>query len=194
MRRVASLVLVLLGGLGVTAAAQDARVHGADERLGNVEAEIQALWRSYYTIVKDDLPNTKASLDCGTGQYEEIKPTNSYLVFFVACERIEPHLDGFRASIAIGNPHTFGFARVSGSIGYGENLAAALVKGTQRVEFTTASELRPGTWLKLEVPITPAQQKDVAKIVFQFEAAGAIARGDDPVSTADARTRVLAQR
>src|SRR5512134_1930933 len=117
MRPVAGLVLALWGAVAVTASAQDAAgARSTDERLGNAEAEIQALWRSYYTIVKDDLPNTKASLDCGSGRYEEIKPTNSYLVFFVACERIEPYLNGFRASIAIGNPHTFGFVRVGGTI------------------------------------------------------------------------------
>jgi hypothetical protein len=150
-----------------------------EQRLTGAENEIKALWESYFTVVRDDLPNTKGSVDCGTGRYEEIKPTNSYLVFFVACERIEPHHDGYRAWIAIGNPHTFAFGRVSGTLSYGENIAAALVKEKQRVPFSMESELRPGMWTRVQVPIVPAGARDVAKIVVEFETGGAMERGRD---------------
>jgi hypothetical protein len=149
----------------------------ADERLTDAESEIQALWHSYFAVVRDDLPNTKGSVDCSTGRYEEIKPTNSFLVFFVACERIEQHGTGYRASIAIGNPHTFAFGRVSGTLSYGEHLAAALTNQKQRVPFAMSSDLRPGTWTRIDVPIATAAAKDVAKIIVEFAAGGAIERG-----------------
>jgi hypothetical protein len=183
MHRVFTLVLAALVGSSTPALAQQSGMapQTTDQRLTSAEGEIQSLWRSYFAVVRDDLPNTKGSVDCSTGRYEEIKPTNSYLVFFVACERIEPHSTGYRATIAIGNPHTFGFSRVNGTLSYGENVAAALVRDNQRVTFSTESELRPGTWTRIQVPIASTEAKDVSKIIVEFEAGGAFARsGGDP--------------
>ena len=183
MHRVLTLVLIGLAGSSTLATAQPSNAghETTDQRLTSAEGEIQALWRSYFAVVRDDLPNTKGSVDCSTGRYEEIKPTNSYLVFFVACERIEPHADGYRATIAIGNPHTFGFSRVSGTLSYGYDIAAALVRDDQRVPFSTESELRPGTWTRIQVAIASTEAKDVSKIIVEFEAGGAFARsGGDP--------------
>jgi hypothetical protein len=178
MNRLLPLGLALLAGSHTVLWAQTPTSPPAtsEQRLSEAESEIQALWQSYFGVVRDGLPNTKGSVDCGTGRYEEIKPTNSYLVFFVACERIEPHLDGYRATIAIGNPHTFGFSSANGTLSYGENIAAALVKESQRVLFATADDLRPGTWTRVQVAIAAASARDVTKIVIEFEAGGAIGR------------------
>lgn len=155
-------------------AAQDRQAppRNGEQRLTDAESEIQALWQSYYVVVRDELPNTKGSLECGGTRYEEIKATNSFLVFFVACERLDAHLDGYQATIAIGNPHTFAFNRVSGTLSYGENIAAALVKESQRIPFSSTSELRPGTWTRVQVPLTRTHAKDVSKIVVQVEVSG----------------------
>jgi hypothetical protein len=144
----------------------------AEQRLTEAESEIQALWQSYFVVVRDDLPNTKGSLDCSNARYEEVKATNSFLVFFVACEKIEPYLDGYQATIAVGNPHTFAFNRASGTLSYGENIAAALVKETQRIPFSATSELRPGTWTRIQVPLLRIQARDISKIVVQLEVSG----------------------
>lgn len=172
-------IVALLAGSPAAAAAQQPQGSSgsAEQRLNDAESEIQALWQSYFAVVRDDLPNTKGSVDCSTGRYEEIKPTNSFLVFFVACERIEPHETGYRASIAIGNPHSFAFGRVSGTLSYGENLAVALTNQKHRVPFSMARDLRPGTWTRVEVPIAVAAAKDVTKIIVEFEAGGAVERG-----------------
>jgi hypothetical protein len=178
MHRLLPVIAVLIGSSSVFAARQS---HGAppttEQRLIDAEGEIQALWNSYFVVVRDDLPNTKAPVDCSTGNYGEIKATNSYLVFFVACERIEPSPGGYTAAIAIGNPHTFVFNRVSGTLSYGENIAAALVQEKQRVPFSTTSELRPGTWVRIQVPIARAEAKDISKIVVQVEVTGITIRG-----------------
>ena len=160
----------------------------SDQRLIEAENEIQALWQSYFAVVRDDLPNTKGSLDCGSARYEEIKPTNSFLVFLVACERLERYLDGYQATIAIGNPHSFAFGRAAGTLSYGENLAAALVKDTQRVPFAMTSELRPGTWTRVQVPLLRTQTRDVAKIVVQVEVSGitGLSGGAAPSRSTDA--------
>ena len=179
-------LLVLCGTLTLASpamlAAQTDRTDpaGAEQRLTKAENEIQALWESYFSAVKDGLPNTKASLDCASGRYQELKPTNSYLVFFALCERINPDENGYRATIAVGNPHTFGFGRISGTLSYGENLAAALVRDTQRVTFSSATELRPGTWTRIEVPIGSVQPKDLTKIIVEFEAGAAVERRTEP--------------
>jgi len=154
----------------------------AEQRITEAEKEIQALWRSYYTVVKDDLPDNKASVDCSAGSYEEIKAINSFLVFFVACENIESYDDGYRATITIGNPHSFGFTRVKGVLSYGESLATALVNERQRVQFTAGTDLRPGTWIHIQVPIAAAELKDVGKIIVQFEISGAMGRVSEPPS------------
>lgn len=160
----------------------------ADQRLTEAESEIQALWQSYFVVVRDDLPNTKGSLDCGNARYEEIKATNSFLVFFVACERLDAYLDGYQATIAIGNPHTFAFSRVSGTLSYGENIAAALVKEAQRVPFSATSELRPGTWTRIQVPVLRTQARDISKIVVQLEVSGVpgLSGGAAPTRSTDA--------
>jgi hypothetical protein len=55
------------------------------------------------------------------------------------------------------------------------------VREKQRVPFSAASELRPGTWTRFEVPIAAAAARDISKIVVEFEAVGAFARtGGDP--------------
>jgi hypothetical protein len=188
MTRFLALGLALLAVPDGGAAAQQAPAAPAttDQRLTEAESEIQALWQSYFNVVRDDLPNTKGSLDCGTSRYEEIKPTNSYLVFFVACERLERHSTGYRASIAIGNPHTFAFGRISGTLSYGENIAAALVKDTQRVPFSMAGELRPGTWTRTEVTIPAADARDITKIIVEFESGGASERSAAPTRSTSA--------
>jgi hypothetical protein len=172
-------IAALLSSSAVASSAQEAEPapKPAEQRLRDAESEIQSLWNSYFAVVRDDLPNTKGSVDCSTGRYEEIKPTNSFLVFFVACERIEQNEAGYRASIAIGNPHTFAFGRVSGTLSYGENLAVALTNQKHRVPFSMARDLRPGTWTRVDVAIAAAEAKDVTKIIVEFEAGGAIERG-----------------
>lgn len=183
-------VATLLAGSPSILAAQETATapKPADQRLTAAETEIQALWQSYYVVVRDDLPNTKGSLDCGGTRYEEIKATNSFLVFFVACERIEPHSDGYQATIAIGNPHTFAFSRVGGTLSYGENIAAALVKESQRIPFSSTSELRPGTWTRIHVPLARTQAKDISKIVVQVEVSGitGFGGGASPARSTDA--------
>jgi hypothetical protein len=171
-----------------TAQQAQAAPRSSDQRLTDAESEIQALWQSYFVVVRDDLPNTKGSLDCGGARYEEIKATNSFLVFFVSCERIEPYLDGYQATIAVGNPHTFGFNRVSGTLSYGENIAAALVNESQRIPFSLTSELRPGTWTRIHVPIARTQARDIGKIVVQVEVSGIAGFGGTaaPSRTTDA--------
>jgi hypothetical protein len=164
------------GSPSVFAAQSHSAPPTTEQRLTEAEDEIQALWQSYFVVVRDDLPNTKASVDCSSGNYGEIKATNSYLVFFVACERIEPSADGYTAAIAIGNPHTFAFNRVNGTLSYGENIAAALVREKQRVSFSTTSELRPGTWVRIQVPIERVDAKGVTKIVVQVEVSGVTIR------------------
>jgi hypothetical protein len=174
--------------LSITAQEPAGAPRTADQRLTEAESEIQALWQSYFVVVRDDLPNTKGSLDCGTARYEEIKATNSFLVFFVACERIEPYLDGYQATLAIGNPHTFAFNRVGGTLRYGENLAAALVKESQRVPFSATGELRPGTWTRIQVPLLRTQARDISKIVVQVEVSGitGLSGGPAPSRSTDA--------
>ncbi len=171
MKQLFVLCLAVLAWTPAVSNAQERQgaPRSSDQRLTDAETEIQALWQSYYVVVRDDLPNTKGALDCGGAHYEEIKATNSFLVFFVACERLEPYLDGYRATIAIGNPHTFAFNRVGGTLSYGENIAAALVKESQRIPFSSANELRPGTWTRIQVPLERTLAKDLTKIVVQVE-------------------------
>jgi hypothetical protein len=174
MKRLPSLCLAGLLWIPTNISGQEApgAPRNSEQRLTDAETEIQALWRSYFVVVRDDLPNTKGSLDCSGARYEEIKATNSFLVFFVACERIEPYQDGYRATIAIGTPHTFGFSRVSGTLSYGENIAAALVKESQRATFATTSEMRPGTWTRIAVPLPGTGATDVGKIVVEVHVSG----------------------
>jgi hypothetical protein len=190
MNRNLLLCLAVLASAHISIAAQEpaGAARTTDQRLIEAETEIQALWQSYFVVVKDDLPNTKGSVDCAGARYEEIKATNSFLVFFVACERIERYLDGYQATIAIGNPHTFAFSRVGGTLSYGENIAAALVKETQRVPFSATSELRPGTWTRIQVPLLRTQASDVSKIVVQLEVSGitGLSGGATPNRSTDA--------
>ena len=177
MRLVWCAVAALAASPAVAAAqAVSPQARPAEQRLTDAEGEIQELWQSYFNIVRDDLPNTKASLDCGTGRYEEVKATNSYLVFFVRCERLDAHANGYRAVIGIGNPHTFTFRLAGGTLSYGADITAALVKEAQRVPLSTGTDLVAGTWTRIEVPIA-ADSTDLAKIVVEFSTRAAIEGG-----------------
>ena len=69
MHRIFTAVLGLLAGSSTIANAQALEAPApqtADQRLTSAEGEIQGLWRAYFTVVRDDLPGTKGSLDCST--------------------------------------------------------------------------------------------------------------------------------
>jgi len=46
---------------------------------------------------------------------------NGALVFFAACTKIEPYLEGHKITISIGNPHAFNFSNVKGALSYGKS-------------------------------------------------------------------------
>lgn len=122
------------------------------DRLKSLEESVDRLW--------DFVDGRMTKIDCNTSNYVELHPENSALVFPVACEKIEPYLEGYKITVAIGNPYSLTYVNVAGTLYYWES---ALGK-TAKFETT----LLPGQWNKAVVTVNPASASSVRDLVLQF--------------------------
>jgi hypothetical protein len=113
------------------------------------------------------VPSRGAFLDCDSGGYSESLPDNGHLLFLISCETVEPYLEGYRITLAIGNPHSVSFKNAKGTFGYGEELYEAVVK--QKISWSTTDQIRSGAWNRVQVTINPASAKDLRNTYVRFE-------------------------
>ena len=106
-------------------------------------------------------PKVVAELHCDTAAYAEVAPVESALSLLIACERLEPYLEGYRLSIAAANPHNLAFGGFRATIAYGEDASKAL---TKTVSLASAELLRPGLWNRMTVVINPATVRELRAI------------------------------
>jgi hypothetical protein len=95
-----------------------------------------------------------ASLDCNTGKYDEFLFSSGALVFFASCSKIEPYLEGHRITVTLGNPHSFNFSGVKGTLYYGTDFADAL---SRPVEVSFTDVIRAGSWTTLQIVVNPSR-------------------------------------
>ncbi len=140
------------------------------ERL--IAAEESLAMLTNWMVENDDrFPQRARTLDCSTGDYREVAPGPAHLPLFVACDKIEPYLEGYRITLKVGNPLAMTMLGLSGEIAHGETFAAAIKTS---VRFDTTSELTPGSWTTILVNLNPASVKDVRHIRVKNLKAGAM--------------------
>jgi hypothetical protein len=99
-----------------------------------------------------------ASLDCNTGKYDEFQFDSGSLVFFAACSKIEPYLEGHKITVSIGNPYTFTFSNVKGLLNYGKDWADSLQK---KVDVSMTETLRGGAWNTIVITVNPSKPEEM---------------------------------
>jgi hypothetical protein len=130
------------------------------ERIKELETKVETL-QSWLEVLNGYTGDRSVVLDCDAGKFSAIMPKSNTLVFLAACNKVEPYLEGYRITIAIGNPLSMAFSGVSGELGYGET---AVKSFAQKQPFSTTAALRPGIWTPIQVTINPAAAKDVRVI------------------------------
>lgn len=135
------------------------------ERLDQLESRIELL-ESWLTGVDERTPDRTAYLNCNTGGYSQLVPKSGHLVFLAACEKIEPFLEGFRLTIALGNPYSISYTSISGELGYGETFTKTY---DQKLAFSVPQQIASGSWNRITVVIPRAAAKDVRSIRLTIE-------------------------
>lgn len=119
--------------------------------------------------LSESAPPNYLILNCNTGNFSEFLLQSSGLLFFGACKNIEPYLEGHRITIQIGNPHTFNFNNVKGSLMYGENIWSSLSDGHQ-VDINTINAIRAGSWETFTIIINPSRPEQMRYLTLHLKA------------------------
>jgi hypothetical protein len=69
-----------------------------EQRVADLEIQLKV----FQTLVFQLIPRPSAKLDCASQNFSSIG--TSSLPLFVACERIEPYLEGHKVTFKVGNP------------------------------------------------------------------------------------------
>jgi hypothetical protein len=169
MRLQHTLVGIVLLAAHVTVGAQAVNQPALMDRIKNLETQVQTL-QSRLSSVSNRVPARWASLDCNSGKYDEFLFNDGHLPLFAACTNIEPYLEGHRIRITVGNPHSFNFSNVKGTLGYGKTVFDAF---DRKVEVSTTEVFRAGTWTVIVVNINPSKAEDLRSLVLELSAATA---------------------
>lgn len=131
------------------------------ERVKSVENSAARLWARVFQLS----PVIYPELNCNTGSYTEASPENSRLTFPVACEKIEPYLEGFRITIVIGNPYAMRYSDVTGVLYNGKDYSSVDLENG--APFTL--RLESGVWNRTTVTLNPVATPDVRTIILAFK-------------------------
>ena len=104
------------------------------------------------------------ALECSSTGFAPVQARSFGLPFIVACEKLEPYLDGHRVVISLMNPYSITFTGVTAKVVYGKETSEA-VKGAG-VEVSSPQELQPGSWLILNVVLNQTKAEDMRKLFF----------------------------
>ncbi|MGE5525940.1 MAG: hypothetical protein ACM3SS_19665 [Rhodospirillaceae bacterium] len=108
--------------------------------------------------------NAYARVDCTSRRFGSVQTDDDmHLVILVSCETLDPYLEGYRVTLQIGNPYYMRLASVKGSLYYGEQVLPA-----NKIEIPLAGGLRPGTWTRTTVNITPATAAQMRNLRAEF--------------------------
>jgi len=134
------------------------------ERIEQLEKNVKALEFQLRWI--RGLPGPLATLDCSTKKFVTMTVSEFSLVFFVACEEIATYLEGHKVHLTIGNPNSFAFTRVSGTLYHGKEAYDAF---SRKVEMPVIERLVPGTWQKVVVTVNPSRAEEMRTLFLELE-------------------------
>lgn len=136
-----------------------------EKRIRSIESQVRSL--------QDRVAFRSATLDCNTGKYDEFLFNTGALVFFAACTKIEPYLEGHRIAVTVGNPHAFNFSNVKGAFHFGKDWLDSVVK---KVEVSVTEAIRGASWTTITIIVNPSQAEDMRYLSLSLnaETAGAV--------------------
>lgn len=112
-----------------------------------------------------------AVLDCNSGKYDEFLMTTSVLPLFASCTKIEPYLEGHRIILSIGNPHSFHFNQVKGSLNYGKDVADSFGR---HAEVLPTDGIRAGSWTTVIILVNPSRPEEMRYLSLEIGAQMAV--------------------
>lgn len=157
--------MALSGAAAQTSAKKSARLVPVNDeltkRVEQLEYMVEKLW--------ERVPGRYAQLDCDTHKYNELLPLSGSLPLFASCRSIEPYLEGHKVTISIGNPHSFSFYDIKGTIKYGMNLIDS-IENSAEANFT--QPLAAGSWTTVVVTVNPSKAEEMRYIALTMDIGG----------------------
>jgi hypothetical protein len=156
------------------------------QQISTLSDRIQALEASQrqsdgmvYLGAKINELSNEAQIDVNQDGYSSVQTNVGRLL--LKCVKVEPHLDGYRLTLEIGNPTT---ATISGGtlhVQYGPQ-APAIAQGEDAVDryeawqrtlksadFTLTDQLDAGHWTPVSIAISPASANDLRCLIVSLK-------------------------
>ena len=137
-----------------------------------IETRVRVLEFQLKALQERVRASRSATLDCNSGKYDEFLFQTGSLIFFAACTKIEPYLEGHRITVNIGNPHSFNFSNVKGSLQYGKDVLE-VIKKNQKVDVSVMDTIRSGSWNTITVIVNPSKPEDMRYLYLELSAEAA---------------------
>jgi len=144
--------------------AQKPATQTSDERLKKLEQD-SSLHQLLIESQSRRSRNSYAPLDCDTKKFGTVQTDDAtHLLILVACESIEPYLEGYRVVLDVGNPYFMSLPRVAGRLFFGP-----LTYPRRSVEISLPQGLGPGRWTRTTVNVSPAVAADMRSLQADFQ-------------------------
>lgn len=171
-RRLVATVVIVLSGVVVFAQDKTTSEPTLQERLEDLEEKVAALEAVVSFLEEPSVltPGSITYVDCSTHEYQEVMPAGTRIfAVLVMCDRIEPYLEGHRATVRVANPHSLALANLSGSFRHGKESIDVL---SRQLPLPTLTALRPGDSVSLDVIVNPSTASDMRHIAIDLSFGG----------------------
>lgn len=136
-----------------------------EERVKDLESKVQSHdWR--LRDVRARVASDLIEINCNRAGFYTIQAKEHGMAFMLACEKVEPYLEGHRLVLSIGNPYSVAFRGISAQLLYGKGLEDALTKNP-RIDISTPEDLNPGSWLSITVIVNPSKPEELRELYIQ---------------------------
>jgi hypothetical protein len=138
---------------------------GIDQRVAMLETTIQSLEKGLSDLELARKRSGEGEINVTERSYTRITSKTGF--FLVSCEDIQPYLDGYRVKLQIGNPYAVTFSGCQILAKWGAKFDPQKMtyddwqKGLKTKNFALTSDLRPATWNRVTITITPATPSDL---------------------------------
>lgn len=160
-------------------------IKGAQYQLGQHRSELNNL--NDDKMVREMYAPRQAVLDPTKKNFTPVERNGER--FFIRCQDTTPYLDGYKVALAVGNPSSALYNGFKLTAVWGKALPvkkwfdAAAQKEWQSSlrtnEFTFTDELRPGTWNKVEIILSPAKSDELEYLAIGLQT-GAVRLREQP--------------
>lgn len=110
----------------------------------------------------ENVTSTFGTLDCKSKTFDSFRVGSPKLTLFVACENVEPYLEGHKIVFKVGNPYSFSFGGIEGKLHYGKEY------GNNQVEISHVGNLIAGSWTTMTATISPSKPEDLRALFLSI--------------------------